>query len=339
MWDIVGKACGQPVYNLLGGPCRDRIRVYANGWSERPASPDEFARAAADVVARGFRRSSSIRSPTRGARTSAARRRTWRSSGCARCAKRSARRSRSWWRSIDAWRPTRRSAWPHRLEPFEPFWYEEPIDAEDIDGLAEVRRADQPAGGHRRSAVQQEPVCRGLRPAGGGHPQSGRVQLRRHPGAEGDRRHGRAVARDRGAAQLQQHHNGPGQHAAGLGVHPELSHHRVLRQFRGRGREIAPTRSKSRTATSRCPPPPAWASSSTKPPWRATRSRPPRAAHPPVQRRITSGAQSPATANQALTGTKSGQLRSRSFIIVGSTGQSVPKNGSFQRTPPAHSGW
>ena len=24
MWDIVGKACGQPVYNLLGGPCRDR---------------------------------------------------------------------------------------------------------------------------------------------------------------------------------------------------------------------------------------------------------------------------------------------------------------------------
>ena len=27
-----------------------------------------------------------------------------------------------------------------RLEPFEPFWYEEPIDAEDLDGLAEVRR-------------------------------------------------------------------------------------------------------------------------------------------------------------------------------------------------------
>ena len=27
MWDIVGKVCGQPVYNLLGGKCRDRIRV------------------------------------------------------------------------------------------------------------------------------------------------------------------------------------------------------------------------------------------------------------------------------------------------------------------------
>ena len=33
LWDIVGKATEQPVYNLLGGPCRSRIRVYANGWS------------------------------------------------------------------------------------------------------------------------------------------------------------------------------------------------------------------------------------------------------------------------------------------------------------------
>jgi galactonate dehydratase len=32
LWDIVGKACKQPVYNLLGGRCRDKIRIYANGW-------------------------------------------------------------------------------------------------------------------------------------------------------------------------------------------------------------------------------------------------------------------------------------------------------------------
>lgn len=31
LWDIAGKAMDQPVYNLLGGPLRPRIRVYANG--------------------------------------------------------------------------------------------------------------------------------------------------------------------------------------------------------------------------------------------------------------------------------------------------------------------
>ena len=28
LWDVVGKALGTPVYNLLGGPCRGSIRVY-----------------------------------------------------------------------------------------------------------------------------------------------------------------------------------------------------------------------------------------------------------------------------------------------------------------------
>lgn len=32
LWDIVGKASGQPVCNLLGGQVRDKVRVYANGW-------------------------------------------------------------------------------------------------------------------------------------------------------------------------------------------------------------------------------------------------------------------------------------------------------------------
>ena len=32
LWDIVGKVCGQPVVNLVGGVMRERIRAYANGW-------------------------------------------------------------------------------------------------------------------------------------------------------------------------------------------------------------------------------------------------------------------------------------------------------------------
>ena len=54
LWDIVGKACGQPVYNLLGGKYREKIRVYANGWSYGVKEPDEYARAAEKVVKAGF---------------------------------------------------------------------------------------------------------------------------------------------------------------------------------------------------------------------------------------------------------------------------------------------
>lgn len=53
-WDIVGKALGQPIYNLLGGRCRDRVRAYANGWYRCPRNPVEFAQRAKEVVALGY---------------------------------------------------------------------------------------------------------------------------------------------------------------------------------------------------------------------------------------------------------------------------------------------
>ena len=54
LWDIIGKATRQPVYNLLGGRYRDKIRVYANGWSYGMKAPADYARAAEDVVKQGF---------------------------------------------------------------------------------------------------------------------------------------------------------------------------------------------------------------------------------------------------------------------------------------------
>jgi galactonate dehydratase len=54
-WDIVGKALNQPVYRLLGGQVRERIKAYANGWYTVERTPQEFHAAAKRVVQRGYR--------------------------------------------------------------------------------------------------------------------------------------------------------------------------------------------------------------------------------------------------------------------------------------------
>jgi galactonate dehydratase len=54
LWDIKGKALGVPVYELLGGSCWDKLRVYANGWYGGCVRPEEYAEAALKVVADGF---------------------------------------------------------------------------------------------------------------------------------------------------------------------------------------------------------------------------------------------------------------------------------------------
>ena len=41
LWDIKGKALDVPVYELLGGSVRDRVRLYANGWFEGLTTPEE----------------------------------------------------------------------------------------------------------------------------------------------------------------------------------------------------------------------------------------------------------------------------------------------------------
>lgn len=53
-WDIVGKALNQPVYRLLGGAVRDKIKAYANGWYTVERTPGEFHEAAKGVLEKGY---------------------------------------------------------------------------------------------------------------------------------------------------------------------------------------------------------------------------------------------------------------------------------------------
>ncbi len=53
-WDIIGKATGQPVYNLMGGRCHSKLRAYANGWYRGPRTPDSFHERAKAVAGRGY---------------------------------------------------------------------------------------------------------------------------------------------------------------------------------------------------------------------------------------------------------------------------------------------
>jgi galactonate dehydratase len=54
MWDIVAKHAGQPLYNILGGASRERVKVYANGWSSGTESIDQNVERALLVQDMGY---------------------------------------------------------------------------------------------------------------------------------------------------------------------------------------------------------------------------------------------------------------------------------------------
>lgn len=52
LWDIKGKVAGLPVYELLGGACRERVRLYANGPGGE--TPEEVAESGRALRGMGF---------------------------------------------------------------------------------------------------------------------------------------------------------------------------------------------------------------------------------------------------------------------------------------------
>src|SRR5919108_1574352 len=140
LWDITGKRFGVPVYNLLGGPCRDKVRVYANGWYHGATTPAAYATKARQVVARGF---TALKfDPFPG---------PWRTHIARQAEQQVVETVRAVREAVGAKidlliEVHRRLAPMHAvrvarlLEPFDPFWYEEPVSARDLGALAECRR-------------------------------------------------------------------------------------------------------------------------------------------------------------------------------------------------------
>jgi len=55
LWDIMGNACGQPIYKLLGGAYRKQIPMYASSMSREIGPADEAKRLAGLVEKHGFK--------------------------------------------------------------------------------------------------------------------------------------------------------------------------------------------------------------------------------------------------------------------------------------------
>jgi galactonate dehydratase len=56
LWDIKGKALGAPIYQLLGGPVRERVPLYTHvqDWNSNAGGPDDAAKAAITTKNAGY---------------------------------------------------------------------------------------------------------------------------------------------------------------------------------------------------------------------------------------------------------------------------------------------
>ena len=132
LWDIKGKALGVPVYELLGGPTRDRVRVYAHS-----GSPEDMRQKVKQGF-RAFKTGPARRRPARIVETPAA---------IGYAAERFAALREAAGPDVDigidfhgAVPPATAKLLIKALEPYQPMFIEEPVQCQNVDVMAEIAR-------------------------------------------------------------------------------------------------------------------------------------------------------------------------------------------------------
>ncbi len=132
LWDIKGKALGVPVYELLGGPTRDRVRVYAHA-----STPEQIKKALAQGFT-AFKTGPAKKRPARYIETQAA---------VEYAAERFAELKQVVGKENDlaidfhgAISPATARLLIKALEPYQPMFVEEPCQAQNHDVMAEIAR-------------------------------------------------------------------------------------------------------------------------------------------------------------------------------------------------------
>jgi D-galactarolactone cycloisomerase len=133
LWDIKGRALGVPVYTLLGGAYRTKARVYATGLYEPQGVPSIPAALVAEAL--GYKQAGFCGMKLKigyDLRTDLAYIRAIREAI-----------GNDLYLMVDAnhaYNASEASRLAQEMEPFDIYWFEEPVPPEDLDGYLEVKR-------------------------------------------------------------------------------------------------------------------------------------------------------------------------------------------------------
>ena len=137
LWDIKGKEAGKPIYELLGGKVRDRVRMYTHFGG---GTPDEMAASAQSKAAKGWTAVKTVPVPITNILDGP------RLLDEAEAGLKAVREAVG--NDVDILldmhgrvTPQMAIRYAQRFEPYEPFFMEEPVQAENAAAMAQVARA------------------------------------------------------------------------------------------------------------------------------------------------------------------------------------------------------